>query len=227
MASKAIVGEKVGMTQVWDDDNRVIPVTVLRVQPCRVVQVKTPDTDGYSALQVTFGVQDADRLTKPEAGHFTASGVDAGRKLVELRLDDVSQFDVGQEIRVDTLASGERVDVTSVSKGKGFAGVMKRHGFQGQRASHGAHKVHRKPGAVGQCATPSRIFRGKKMPGRMGRRKVTTLNLEVVSADAERDLLLIRGSVPGPKGSTVIVRDAVKRPGAAVLETAASGDGGS
>ncbi len=225
MASKAIVGEKVGMTQVWDDENRVVPVTVLRVQPCRVVQVKTPERDGYSAVQVTFGVQDADRLTRPEAGHFASAGVEAGRKLVELRLDDVSQFDVGQEIGVDTMVSGERVDVTAVSKGKGFAGVMKRHGFQGQRASHGAHKVHRKPGAVGQCATPSRIFRGKKMPGRMGRRKVTTLNLQVVRADPERDLLLIRGSVPGPKGSTVIVRNAVKGGGAPVLEAAASGEG--
>jgi len=212
MASKAVVGEKVGMTQVWDDDNHIVPVTVLKVPPCRVVQVKTADSDGYSALQVTFGQRDADKLNQPQSGHFDKAGVDPGVKLVELRLDDVSEYEVGQQIGVDVLVDGELVDVTSVSKGKGFAGVMKRHGFKGQRASHGAHKVHRKPGAVGQCATPSRIFRGKKMPGRMGNQKVTTLNLTVVKADAERDLLLIKGSVPGPRGATVVIRNAVKAP---------------
>lgn len=210
MASKAIVGEKVGMTQVWDEDNRIVPVTVLKVTPCRVVQVKTPDTDGYSALQVTFGNRSADKLNQPQAGHFAKAGVDPGRKLVELRLDDVSDYRVGQEIGVDVLAQGELVDVTSVSKGKGFAGAMKRHNFKGQRASHGAHKVHRKPGSVGQCATPSRVFKGKKMPGRMGAEKVTTLNLEVVRADLENHLLLVRGSVPGPRGATVVIRNAVK-----------------
>ncbi len=212
MASKAIVGEKVGMTQVWDDENRIVPVTVLKVAPCRVVQVKTADADGYSALQVTFGQRDADKLNQPQMGHFDKAGVEPGVKLVELRLDDVSEYEVGQKISVDVLADGELVDVTSVSKGKGFAGVMKRHGFAGQRASHGAHKVHRKPGAVGQCATPSRIFRGKKMPGRMGNQKVTTLNLVVVKADSERDLLLIKGSVPGARGATVVIRNAVKAP---------------
>ena len=210
MASKAIVGEKVGMTQVWDDDNRVVPVTVLKVAPCRIVQIKTVDSDGYSALQVTFGTRDAAKLNQPQAGHFDKAGVDPGVKLVELRLDDVSEYEVGQQIGVDVLADGDLVDVTAVSKGKGFAGVMKRHGFAGQRASHGAHKVHRKPGAVGQCATPSRIFKGKKMPGRMGAEKVTTMNLQVVKADAERDLLLIKGSVPGPRGATVVIRNAVK-----------------
>lgn len=212
MASKAIVGQKVGMTQVWDEENRVVPVTVLKVAPCRVVQVKTADSDGYSALQVTFGQKNADKLNQPQAGHFDKAGVDPGVKLVELRLDDVSEYAVGQQINVDVLADGELVDVTSVSKGKGFAGVMKRHGFAGQRASHGAHKVHRKPGAVGQCATPSRIFKGKKMPGRMGATKVTTQNLQVVKADVERDLLLIKGSVPGARGATVVVRNAVKAP---------------
>ena len=210
MASKAIVGEKVGMTQVWDDDNRVVPVTVLKVAPCRVVQVKTADADGYSALQVTFGQRDPDKINMPQAGHFDKAGVEPGVKLVELRLDDVSEYEVGQQIGVDVLVDGELVDVTSVSKGKGFAGVMKRHGFAGQRASHGAHKVHRKPGAVGQCATPSRIFKGKKMPGRMGSQKVTTMNLTVVKADPERDLLLIKGSVPGPRGATVVIRNAAK-----------------
>ena len=210
MATKAIVGEKVGMTQVWDEDNRVVPVTVLRVSACRVVQVKTPEHDGYSAIQVTLGVKDAGKLNRPEAGHFVKAGVDAGRKLVELRLDDVSEFTVGQEIAVDLLEQGERVDVTAVSRGKGFAGAMKRHGFGGAPASHGAHKNHRKPGAIGQCATPSRVFKGKKLPGRMGNEKVTTLNLEVVKSDPEAGVLLVRGSVPGPRGGTVVIRDAVK-----------------
>lgn len=210
MATKAIVGEKVGMTQVWDDENRVIPVTVLHVSPCRIVQVKTPEHDGYSAIQVTFGVKNSEKLTRPEAGHFERAGVAAGRKVVELRLDDVSDFTVGQEIAADLLESGDKVDVTAVSKGKGFSGVMKRHGFKGHPAGHGAHKVHRKPGAVGQCATPSRIFKGKKMPGRAGATRTTTLNLEVVRADPEAEVLLVKGSVPGPRGGTVIVRDAVK-----------------
>lgn len=210
MATKAIVGEKVGMTQVWDEDNRVVPVTVLRVTPCRVVQVKTPESDGYSAIQVTLGVKDANKLTQPEAGHFSKAGVDAGRKLVELRLDDVSEYTVGQEISADILEQGEKVDVTAVSRGKGFAGAMKRHGFGGAPASHGAHRVHRKPGSVGQCATPSRVFKGKKMPGRMGNDKVTTLNLEIVKSDSEAEIVLVKGSVPGARGATVIVRDAVK-----------------
>ena len=210
MANTALVGEKVGMTQVWDQDNRVLPVTVLRVRPNRVVQVKTTERDGYTALQVTVGRRDATKLTRPEAGHFAAGGVDAGERLVELRLDDVSTYEVGQELTVEALAETGQVDVTAVSKGKGFAGVMKRHNFKGQRASHGAHKVHRKPGAVGQCATPSRVFKGKKLPGRMGNQKTTTLNLTVVDADAERELLLVKGSVPGPNGATVLIRDAVK-----------------
>ncbi len=210
MTSKAIVGTKVGMTQVWDDNNRVIGVTVLRVSPCRVVQVKTSESDGYSAIQVTYANVDPARLTRPEAGHFERAGVEPGRAVVELRLDDVSEYSVGQRIGVDVLGSGERVDVTAVSKGKGFSGVMKRHGFSGQPAGHGAHKVHRKPGAVGQCATPSRVFRGKKLPGRAGAGKVTTLNLEVVRADADAEVLLVKGAVPGPRGGAVVVRNAVK-----------------
>ncbi|MDZ7679255.1 MAG: 50S ribosomal protein L3 [Acidimicrobiales bacterium] len=210
MANKAIVGEKVGMTQVWDDENRVVPVTVVKVAPCRVVQIKRPDTDGYSALQVTFGHRDARKLNSPTTGHYDKAGVDPGERLVELRLDDVSEYEVGQEIAVDVVAKGELIDVTAVSKGKGFAGVMKRHNFSGQRASHGAHRVHRMPGAVGACATPARVFKGKKMAGRMGAEKVTTLNLTVVDADAERGLLLVRGSVPGPRGGLVLIRDAVK-----------------
>jgi large subunit ribosomal protein L3 len=210
MASKAIVGEKVGMTQVWDDQNRVVPVTVLKVTPCRVVQVKTPEVDGYSALQVTYGQRNVAKLTKPAAGHYAKAGVAPGRVLVELRLDDVSSFQVGAELSVSAWNPGELVDVTSVSKGKGFAGAMKRHNFKGQGASHGNHKKHRSPGSVGQCATPSRVFKGKKLPGQMGGDRVTTLNLEVVQADAEHDLLLVKGSVPGHRGSRVIIRNAVK-----------------
>jgi large subunit ribosomal protein L3 len=212
MANKALVGEKVGMTQVWDDANRVVPVTVVKVAPLRVVQIKTPERDGYSALQVTFGQRDARKLSKPKAGHFAKAEVAAGSKLVELRLDDVSAYEVGQELTVDLLAAGEFVDVTAVSRGKGFAGTMKRHNFSGQKATHGTHRVHRKPGSVGACATPARVFKGTRMAGRMGGEKVTTLNLAVVEADAEAGLLLVRGAVPGPRGGLVIVRDAVKMP---------------
>jgi len=212
MANKALVGEKVGMTQVWDDGNRVVPVTVVKVAPLRIVQIKTPERDGYHALQVTFGQRDARKLPKPEAGHFAKAEVAAGTRLVELRLDDITGYEVGQELTVDLLAAGELVDVTAVSRGKGFAGTMKRHNFGGQKASHGTHRVHRKPGSVGACATPARVFKGTRMAGRMGGEKVTTLNLSVVEADAEAGLLLLRGAVPGPKGGLVIVRDAVKVP---------------
>ena len=210
MARKAIVGEKVGMTQVWDADNRAIPVTVVRVAPVRVVQVKTPERDGYSALQVTYGTRKASRLTKPEAGHFSRSGVEPGKRLVELRLEDTSEYSVGQELAVDILAAGDTVDVTAVSKGKGFTGGMKRHNFKGQGASHGNHKHHRAPGSVGACATPSRVFKGTRMAGRMGGQQVTTLNLEVVEADPERELVLVKGAVPGPRGGLVLIRNAVK-----------------
>ncbi|MFM8835926.1 MAG: 50S ribosomal protein L3 [Actinomycetota bacterium] len=214
MAQKAIVGEKFGMTQVWGDDQRVVPVTVLRVEPARIVQVKTGLTDGYSALQVTFGQRDAKKLSKSEAGHFApksgARNVAAGRRLVELRLDSVDGFEIGQEIKVDTLAVGERVDVTAVSRGKGFAGTMKRHNFNGQGASHGNHKHHRSPGSIGSCSFPGRVFKGLRMSGHLGHQQVTTLNLEVVQADLEKNLLLVKGSVPGPNGGVVIIRNAVK-----------------
>ncbi|MFM7062782.1 MAG: 50S ribosomal protein L3, partial [Actinomycetes bacterium] len=160
MAKKALVGEKLGMTQVWTDDNVVVPVTVLRVSPVRVVQIRTAERDGYAALQVTYGQKDARKLSRPKAGHFEAAGVEPGLGLVELRLEDVSEFEVGQELAADVFEAGQLVDVTAVSKGKGFAGTMKRHNFKGQPASHGAHRVHRKPGAVGQCATPARVFKG-------------------------------------------------------------------
>ena len=204
MATKAIVGEKVGMTQVWDDQNRVVPVTVLKVTPCRVVQVKRPDTDGYSALQVTYGTKRAKSLTKPELGHFEKGSVDPGKRLVELRVDDTSGYEVGQELAVDLLSAGDLIDVTAVSKGKGFAGAMKRHNFKGMPASHGTHRTHRAPGSVGACATPSRVFKGTRMAGRMGGTKVTTLNLEVVQADAERNLLLVRGD------PTTTISDTIK-----------------
>jgi large subunit ribosomal protein L3 len=210
MATKAIVGEKVGMTQVWDDQNRVVPVTVVKVKPVRVVQVKTTERDGYSALQVTYGTKDARKLTKPEAGHFAKAGVAPGGNLVELRLDEVGDVAVGQELAADVFAKGDKVDVTAVSRGKGWAGAMKRHNFSGQGASHGNHKMHRSPGSVGSCAFPGRVFKGVKMAGRMGAEQVTTLNLEIVEADAERNLLLVKGAVPGPRGGVVIVRDAVK-----------------
>ena len=212
MASKAIVGEKVGMTQIWDDQNRAIPVTVLRVAPVRVVQVKTPETEGYSALQVTWGHRRPSTLTKPEQGHYDKAGVDPGRRLVELRLDDASGYEVGQELTADVLQAGELVDATAVSKGKGFAGAMKRHNFKGQGASHGNHKKHRSPGSIGACATPGRVFKGTKMAGRMGGQQVTTLNLEIVQSDPERELVLVKGAVPGPRGGMVVLRDAVKAP---------------
>jgi large subunit ribosomal protein L3 len=212
VATKAIVGEKVGMTQVWDDQNRAIPVTVLRVAPVRVVQVKTQDAEGYDALQVTWGFRRPNTMTRPELGHYDKAGVDPGRKLVELRIDDVSGYEVGQEITADLFGAGERVDAIAVSKGKGFAGGMKRHHFKGQGAAHGNHKHHRAPGSIGACATPGRVFKGTKMAGRMGGEQVTALNLEVVRADVERSLVLVKGAVPGPRGAVVLLRDSVKNP---------------
>ncbi len=210
MARKTIVGEKVGMTQLWDDQNNVVPVTVVRVAPARVVQVKTPENDGYAAIQVTYGQVKASRVNKPQAGHFAKAGVDAGKALLEFRVDDSSAWVVGQQIAVDTLTVGELVDVTAVSKGKGFTGTMKRHNFSGLPASHGSHRTHRTPGSIGACATPGRVFRGQKMSGRDGGMTTTTQNLVVVRADVERDLLLVRGAVPGPKGARVIIRSAAK-----------------
>jgi large subunit ribosomal protein L3 len=207
---KAIVGEKVGMTQMWDANQRLVAVTVLRVPPVRVVQVKRPGTDGYAALQVTYGSRSPAKLNKPLAGHYAKAKVDPGKKLVELRVEGSEAYEVGQEIGVDVYAPGERVDVTAASKGRGFAGGIERHNFAGQGASHGNHKHHRAPGSIGACATPARVFKGSRMAGRLGNARVTTLNLEVVSADPERNLLLIKGAVPGPRGSLVLVREAVK-----------------
>jgi len=212
VATKAIVGEKVGMTQVWDDQNRAIPVTVLKVAPVRVVQVKSPERDGYSALQVTWGFRKDSALNRPELGHFEKAGVNPGRKLVELRLAATSQYEVGHALTAELWSAGERVDAIAVSKGKGFAGGMKRHNFKGQGASHGNHKAHRVPGSIGACATPSRVFKGTRMAGRMGGTRVTALNLEVVAADPERELVLVKGAVPGSRGTVVVLRDSVKAP---------------
>lgn len=212
MATQAIVGEKVGMTQTWVDD-KVIPVTVVKVDPMRIVQIKTNERDGYTALQVTYGHRAANKLNKPAAGHFDKAGVAPGKRLVELRLDDVDGFEVGQEVTVEQIEAGSKVDVTGTSRGKGFAGTMKRHNFKGQGASHGNHKSHRKPGAIGSCAFPARVFKGLKMAGHMGHEQVTTLNLEVVESDVERNVLLVKGAVPGPAGGVVIVRNAAKLAG--------------
>ena len=207
---KAIIGEKLGMTQVWDAKQRLVAVTVLRVAPVRVVQVKAPEPDGYSALQVTYGARQANRLNKPLSGHYAKANVEPGRRLVELRVADAGEYSVGQEIGVDIYSAGDKVDVTASSKGRGFAGGIERHNFRGQGASHGNHKHHRAPGSIGACATPARVFKGSRMAGRLGHERVTTLGLEVVSADAERNLLLVKGSVPGPRGGLVLVREAVK-----------------
>lgn len=210
MATKAIVGEKIGMTQIFDAQQRAVPVTVVKVAPVRVVQVKTPEREGYSALQVTYGMRRASALVKPEAGHFSRAGVEPGRRLVELRLESTDGYAVGQEIDAGLLEAGERVDVTAISKGKGFAGGMKRHNFRGQGAAHGNHKKHRAPGSIGACATPARVFKGTRMAGHLGAQRVTTLNLEVIEADAEREIVLVRGAVPGPNGGLVVIRAAVK-----------------
>jgi len=224
-AVKGILGRKLGMTQVWDSDNRVIPVTVIQAGPCRVVQLKTPERDGYSAVQIAFGAAKEQRLTKPELGHLKKNGAAPSKHLAELRVDDLSPYAVGQVIGADVFVAGERVDVTGISKGKGFTGVMQRHNFKGQGASHGNHKKHRSPGSIGACATPARVFKGMKMAGQHGNERVTTLNLEVVEGDAERGLLLVRGAVPGPNGAIVFVRNAVKGPAVAAPDLG-SGNGG-
>jgi large subunit ribosomal protein L3 len=214
MATKAIVATKVGMTQLWDEDDRVVPVTMLRVEPCRVVQVKTPERDGYSAVQVTYGHRSPEKLTRPEAGHFANAGVEAGIKLVELRLDDVTDYQVGQEITVEVLEAGEKIDVTAVSKGKGFAGTMKRHNFKGMCASHGTERKHRGPGSIGGHATnrgfSGKLKKGKRMGGHMGAERVTVRSCQVVRIDAERNLLLVKGPVPGANQGQVQVRPAVR-----------------
>lgn len=208
----AILGTKLGMTQIFDEAARAIPVTVVKAGPVTVVQVKTIAKDGYNAIQISYG--DVKQANKPTAGHYAKAGVAPGEHLIEVRVADPAEFKLGQEIKVEELFEvGTKADVSGVSKGKGFSGVMKRHNFSGQGASHGNHKKHRAPGSIGACATPARVFKGMRMAGRMGGEKVTTLNLEVAGVDAERGLLLLNGSVPGPRGSVVLVREAVKARG--------------
>ena len=205
---KGILGRKIGMTQVFDDAGRAVPVTVVEAGPCRVAQIKRPETDGYSAIQLSFGA--SKRLSKPAAGHLGKAGIEDGRHLIEIRIDDMSGYELGTEIKADIFEEGEVVDVVGVTKGKGFAGGMKRHNFKGLSASHGTHRAHRSPGSIGAASTPARVFKGTRMAGQMGNRRVSTLNLVVIKSDPERNLLLIRGAVPGPRGGLVMVRSAVR-----------------
>ncbi|MEA2509711.1 MAG: large subunit ribosomal protein [Actinomycetota bacterium] len=205
---KGIIGRKIGMTQVFDEDGHAVPVTLVEAGPCRVAQVKTQESDGYSAIQLSFG--EPKRTNKPLAGHYAKAHVDPARHLVELRLDGTGEYSLGTEIKADVFEPGETVDVVGVTKGKGFAGPMKRHNFKGLSATHGTQRKHRSPGSIGACATPARVFKGTRMAGHMGHRRVTTLNLRIIKADAERNLLLIRGAVPGPRGGLVMVRSAIR-----------------
>src|SRR3954462_10114422 len=207
---KGVLGEKVGMTQVFDDNNRIVPVTVVKAGPCVVTQIRTPDKDGYSAVQIAYGAIDPRKVNKPEAGHFAKAGVPPRRFLVEIRTSDASSYTLGQEVTAELFAAGARVDVVGTSKGKGYAGVMKRHNFKGLGAGHGVQRKHRSPGSIGACATPARGFKGTRMAARMGAARTTTQNLTVHAYDAEKGLLLIQGAVPGPKGGVVLVRTAVK-----------------
>jgi large subunit ribosomal protein L3 len=206
---KGILGAKLGMTQIWDN-GRVVPVTVVQAGPCVVTQVRTADKDGYSAVQLAYGAIDPRKVNKPESGHFAKADVAPRRHLVELRTTDASEYELGQEITAESFAPGERIDVTGKTKGKGFAGVMKRHGFHGLRASHGVERKHRSPGSIGACATPGRVFKGVRMAGRMGGVRFTVQNLTVQAIEPEQNLILVKGALPGPKGSLVLLRTAAK-----------------
>ena len=210
-STKGILGTKLGMTQVFDENNRVVPVTVIQAGPNVITQLRTADRDGYTAVQLAYGAVDPRKVTKPVSGQFGKAGVTPRRHLAEIRVNDVAEFEVGQELTAEIFADGAYVDVTGTSKGKGFAGTMKRHGFKGQGASHGAQAVHRRPGSIGGCATPGRVFKGTRMSGRMGNDRVTTQNLKVHKVDAENGVLLIKGAVPGRNGGLVVVRSAIKR----------------
>lgn len=206
---KGIIGKKIAMTQIFSEEGKSIPVTVIEAGPCVVTQIKTVDKEGYNALQLGFGEAGEKRLNRPRAGHFESKEVEPRRHLVEIRVEDTSDYQVGQEIDIGVFTKGDHVDITGRSRGKGFAGVVKRHNFAGGPGSHGAH-FHRAPGAIGACATPSRVFKGSRMPGRMGGERVTALNLEVVDLKPERNLLLVRGSVPGPDGGLLVIKESVK-----------------
>jgi large subunit ribosomal protein L3 len=207
---KGVLGEKLGMTQVWDADNRVVPVTVVKAGPCVVTQVRSIEKDGYTAVQLAFGAVKATRVNKPEKGHFDKAGVGTYRHLVELRTSDAAEYAAGQEVTAEVFEAGQKIDVVGTSKGKGFAGVMKRHNFRGLGAGHGVQRKHRSPGSIGACATPGRVFKGVRMAGRMGHERVTVQNLTVHAIDAEKGLLLIKGAVPGPNGGLVLVKTAAK-----------------
>ena len=207
---KGLLGKKLGMTQAWDENNRLVPITVVEAGSNVITQIKTLENDGYTAIQVAYGAIDPRKVNQPEAGHFAKAEVNPRRYIAEIRTNDADSYAVGQELGVEVLEVGKLVDVVGTSKGKGFAGHMKRHGFSGVGASHGAHRNHRKPGSIGMSSTPGRVFKGMRMAGRMGGDRVTTLNLVLHAVDAEKGLLLIKGAVPGPKGSLVFVRNAVK-----------------
>jgi large subunit ribosomal protein L3 len=207
---KGVLGEKLGMTQVFDDEGRIVPVTVVQAGPCVVTRVRTPESDGYSAVQIGYGQIDPRKVNKPLTGHFEKAGVTPRRHLVELRTDDATEYELGQELTVEVFEAGQRIDVTGRSKGKGTAGVMKRHGFKGLSASHGTQRKHRSPGSIGGCATPGRVFKGLRMAGRHGNARITVQNLTVHAIDTEKNLLLIKGAVPGPNGGLVLVRTAAK-----------------
>jgi large subunit ribosomal protein L3 len=210
--SKGVLGTKLGMTQVFAADGKIVPVTVVAAGPCVVTAVRSAEADGYSAVQLGYGEVDPRRVNKPAAGVFAKAGVTPRRYLVELRTDDASEYTLGQEVTVETFEAGELVDVTATSKGKGFAGVMKRHGFHGLSSSHGTQRKHRSPGSIGGCAFPGHVFKGLKMAGRMGGERTTVLNLTLHGVDTDKGLLLIKGAVPGPAGCLVLVRSAVKFP---------------
>jgi len=207
---KGILGTKLGMTQVFDENNRIVPVTVVKAGPCIVTLIRTPEQDGYAAVQLAFGAIDPRKVTKPVAGHFAKAGVTPRRHLVELRTTDAGEYEVGQELTAEVFEAGAVVDVVGTTKGKGTAGVMKRHGFHGLGSSHGTQRKHRSPGSIGACATPGRVFKGVRMAGRMGNERVTTQNLTVHSVRPEDGLLLIKGAVPGAKGGLVLVKTAAK-----------------
>ena len=207
---KGVLGEKLGMTQVWDAENRVVPVTVVKAGPCVVTQVRSIEKDGYAAVQLAFGEIDPRKVNKPEKGHFEKAAVAPRRHLVELRTSDAAEYAAGQEVTAEVFEAGQRIDVMGTSKGKGFAGVMKRHNFKGLGAGHGVQRKHRSPGSIGACATPGRVFKGVRMAGRMGNERVTVQNLTVHAIDAEKGLLLIKGAVPGPNGGLVLVKTAAK-----------------
>jgi large subunit ribosomal protein L3 len=209
-ATRGVLGIKLGMTQVWDENNRFIPVTVVQVAPNVVTQIRTLEKDGYEAIQIASGQIDPRKVTSPLKGHFEKAGVTPRRHVTEVRTHDAANYEVGQELTAEVFEAGQLVDVVGTSKGKGFAGVMKRHNFKGVSASHGAHRNHRKPGSIGASSTPSRVFKGMRMAGRMGGDRVTVMNLHVHAVDAERGLLLIKGAVPGAKGRLVFVRNARK-----------------